>query len=60
MEYVLLASGIALAFGVRVICLIVELCGALPRPRHVEAKPIRPRELRPAGSQGRDTRSSRP
>lgn len=41
MEFVLLATGVALATGVKVISLIVELCTTFRRPEHQEANPTR-------------------
>lgn len=60
MEYLIVASGVALAMGVRVICLILEFRHTFPRPKQVEPNPIRPHEPRPGGREGRHTQSARP
>jgi len=60
MDYLVVASGVALALIFRVICLILTFCDAFPRPKQVEPNPIRLHEPRPGGREGRDTRSSRP
>jgi hypothetical protein len=36
MEYLIVASGVALAMGVKVICLILEFRDSAPRPKHVD------------------------
>jgi hypothetical protein len=47
MEFVLIASGVALAMGVKAICLILEFCGTFPRPDQVEPNAIRLHEPPP-------------
>ncbi len=53
MEFVFIGSGIALAMGVKVICLILEFRGTFSRPNQVEPNPIRLREPHLDGSAGR-------
>lgn len=60
MQYLVVASGVALAIGFRVICLILEFRDTFSRPKEVEPNPIRLHEPPPGGRQGRHTRSSRP
>jgi hypothetical protein len=60
MEYLVIASGVALAVGFRVVSLIWELRDTFSRPQHVEPNPIRLHEPRPGGRESRHPRSSRP
>jgi len=60
MEYIVIASGVALAVGLKVVSLIWELRDTFARPKHVELNPRRLHEPRPGGRESRDTRSSRP
>ena len=58
-EYIVIASGIAVAIGVRVVSLIWEFRDTFPQPQHAEPNPIRLHEPRPGGRECRDTRSAR-
>ena len=49
MEYVLVAGGVVLAVGFRVICLILEFRGAFPQPKRIERDPMRLPAPRPVG-----------
>jgi hypothetical protein len=60
MEYLVIASGVALAVGFRVVSLIWEFRDTFARPKQVEPNPIWLHEPRLGGSESRDTRSSRP
>ena len=59
MEYVVIATGVVLAVGFRMLSLIWDFRDTFPRPKQVEPNPIRLHEPRAGGSENRDTRSSR-
>jgi hypothetical protein len=58
-EYIVIASGVALAMGVRVVSLIWEFRDTFPQPQQAEPNPIRLHEPRPGGREGRGMRSAR-
>lgn len=58
MEFVLILSGVALAMGFRVICLILDFRDTFSRPESVEPNPMRLHDLSPEGAHG-DTRLTR-
>ena len=60
MEYLVIASGVALAVGFRVASLIWEFRDTFARPKRLEPNPVRLHEPRHDGRESRDTRSSRP
>jgi|PlaIllAssembly_1097288.scaffolds.fasta_scaffold54116_2 hypothetical protein len=60
MEYLVVASGVALAVGVKVVSLIWEFRDTFPRPKPSASNPTRPHGPRPGGHASRDARSSRP
>jgi len=60
MEYLIVASGVALAMGFKAICLILEFRDTFSRPKQAEPNPIRLHEPRPGGNEGCHARSSRP
>ena len=60
MEYIVIASGVALAVGFRVISLIWEFRDTFARPKPAEPHLIRLDEPRPGDRAGRDARSARP
>ena len=57
-EYVVIASGVAIAIGVRVVSLIWEFRDTFPQPQQAEQNPMRPHEPRPGSREGRDTQSA--
>jgi len=59
MDYLVVASGVALAVGVKVFSLIWELRGTFPQPKPTAPNPVRPHGPRPDGHESRDVRSSR-
>ena len=58
MEYIVIASGVALAVGLKMVSLIWELRDTFARPKPVELNPLRLHEPRPGDHEGRPTRSS--
>jgi hypothetical protein len=60
MEYLVVASGVALAAGVKVVSLIWEFRDTFPRPKPAAPKPTRTHGPRPGGPASRDARPSRP
>ena len=59
MDYLVVASGVALAAGVKVFSLIWELRDTFPQPKPTAPNPVRPHGPRPDGHESRDVRSSR-
>jgi len=60
MTFILVASGVSLAMGIGLVCLIVTRRDAFIRAGTTEPDPILLPEFRPGGNEGRPTRSSRP